>query len=153
MVLQWSDTDNKLHAVIRRGPVGERPDSHSDRRKKSSSGEPDTEMAKPVRRHHCSQCSLSFKWLWKLIQHEGTHTWEKPHPCSQCGKRFTLLGNLKKHKGIHTGEKPFQCSQCGKRFSRSEHLKSHGRTHTGEKPHHCSQCGKRFTQLGEPEKA
>ncbi|KAM9492697.1 uncharacterized protein ACWYII_004434 isoform 3-T4 [Salvelinus alpinus] len=33
----------------------ERPDSHSDRRKKSPSGESDTETPKPVRRHHCSQ--------------------------------------------------------------------------------------------------
>ncbi|XP_064817895.1 cilia- and flagella-associated protein 251-like [Oncorhynchus masou masou] len=52
----------------------ERPDSHSDRRKKSPSGEPDAETPKPARRHHCSQCNLSFKWLWKLKQHDRTHT-------------------------------------------------------------------------------
>nr|XP_023996620.1 cilia- and flagella-associated protein 251-like isoform X2 [Salvelinus alpinus] len=47
----------------------ERPDSQSESRK-SPSGEPDPETPNPAMRHHCSQCNMSFKWLWKLKEHE-----------------------------------------------------------------------------------
>ncbi|CAL4245947.1 unnamed protein product, partial [Meganyctiphanes norvegica] len=89
-----------------------------------------------------SKCDKAFSHNNALINHQRTHTWEKPYQCSQCDKAFSHKGNLTSHQKTHTGEKPYQCSQCDKAFSQKGNLARHQETHTGEKSYLCSQCDK-----------
>ncbi|XP_057352678.1 histone-lysine N-methyltransferase PRDM9-like [Manis pentadactyla] len=81
-----------------------------------------------------------------LIQHQRTHTREKPYVCRECGRGFTQTAHLIRHERIHTGEKPYVCGECGQGFTQKEHLIPHGRIHTGEKPYVCGECGRSFTE-------
>ena len=80
-----------------------------------------------------------------LVQHQQTHSGEKPFVCSTCGKVYTAKNTLVQHQRVHIGEKPFLCTDCGKAFTIKQHLMPHQRTHSGEKPFSCSKCGKAFT--------
>ncbi|XP_053146320.1 zinc finger and SCAN domain-containing protein 25-like isoform X1 [Hemicordylus capensis] len=98
------------------------------------------------RPYSCSYCGKSFSRKSYIIKHERIHTGEKPYICSHCGKGFISKSDLIKHERTHTGEKPYICSDCGRSFSRKQFLVTHRRTHTGEKPYKCSECGKSFSQ-------
>ncbi|XP_025031761.1 zinc finger protein 397-like [Python bivittatus] len=98
------------------------------------------------RPYSCSYCGKSFSRKSYIIKHERIHTGEKPYICSHCGKGFISKSDLIKHERTHTGEKPYICADCGRSFSRKQFLVTHRRTHTGEKPYKCSECGKSFSQ-------
>nr|XP_032835713.1 zinc finger protein 664-like [Petromyzon marinus]XP_032835715.1 zinc finger protein 664-like [Petromyzon marinus]XP_032835716.1 zinc finger protein 664-like [Petromyzon marinus] len=99
-----------------------------------------------AKRQQCDRCAYSTDRAVNLIEHQRTHTGEKPFKCSACEMAFAWSSNLKKHERTHTGEKPFKCAVCGKAFARSSVLQSHQRTHTGEKPFKCTVCDKAFSQ-------
>lgn len=49
------------------------------------------------------------------------------------GKPFRERSSLINHQRTHTGEKPHGCIQCGESLSQKSHLLSHQMTHTGER--------------------
>uniref|UniRef100_A0A8C5RMD1 Uncharacterized protein n=1 Tax=Laticauda laticaudata TaxID=8630 RepID=A0A8C5RMD1_LATLA len=98
------------------------------------------------RPYSCSYCGKSFSRKSYIIKHERIHTGEKPYMCAHCGKGFISKSDLIKHERTHTGEKPYICADCGHSFSRKQFLVTHQRTHTGEKPYKCTECGKSFSQ-------
>uniref|UniRef100_F6VWP3 C2H2-type domain-containing protein n=2 Tax=Ciona intestinalis TaxID=7719 RepID=F6VWP3_CIOIN len=99
-------------------------------------------------RHHCGWCEYSSVHKHCVVQHERTHTGEKPYRCTVCGRHFTLSGNLARHMRTHTGEKPYKCDFCDRRFTQDSDMRTHARTHTGERPFKCPICGKSFNQSG-----
>ncbi|XP_044048807.1 zinc finger protein 354C-like [Siniperca chuatsi] len=54
------------------------------------------------------------------VNHNKSHTRERPFSCTVCDKRFGCKGNLHAHMRSHTGEKPFTCTVCNKSFSAKE---------------------------------
>uniref|UniRef100_A0A670ZHW7 Uncharacterized protein n=1 Tax=Pseudonaja textilis TaxID=8673 RepID=A0A670ZHW7_PSETE len=98
------------------------------------------------RPYSCSYCGKSFSRKSYIIKHERIHTGEKPYMCAHCSKGFVSRSDLIKHERTHTGEKPYICADCGRSFSRKQFLVTHRRTHTGEKPYKCTECGKSFSQ-------
>ncbi|XP_053545413.1 oocyte zinc finger protein XlCOF6.1-like [Bombina bombina] len=73
-----------------------------------------------------------------------THKSHMRNVCSECGKRFTRKSSLVNHQKTHSGERPFSCSECGKCFAEKSNLIKHQSIHTGEKAFSCSYCGKCF---------
>ncbi|XP_067870263.1 gastrula zinc finger protein XlCGF49.1-like [Heterodontus francisci] len=87
-----------------------------------------------------------FKSKNDLLQHQRTHSGERPFTCSVCGKGFTQPSHLHAHQLVHTDDRPFYCSDCEKSFKSKNDLLQHQRAHTGEKPFTCSVCGKGFSR-------
>ena len=49
-----------------------------------------------------------------MMEHERTHSSERPYACSFCDKRFGEKGAANKHELIHSGEKRYGCDFCDK---------------------------------------
>ena len=81
----------------------------------------------------------------EVLNHERSHTVEKPFKCSNCNKSFSTKSNLMRHAKVHTGKKPLQCSICDKTCRNQGDLMAHARLHAVEKPFHCSDCDKDFS--------
>lgn len=93
----------------------------------------------------CAFCDKRFKSNNMLLEHENTHTGERPFKCSECPKDFTSKYTLNFHQKIHTVRgRPFECDTCPKRFYSPQNLAQHVRTHSGVRQHVCTECGKAF---------
>jgi hypothetical protein len=84
----------------------------------------------------CSTCQRSFTRRTILVNHERTHTGEKPFSCSLdgCGKTFAQQGDKTRHEQAQHAEKTFRCGSlrnaspswgCGKTFRRKDGLLEH----------------------------
>ena len=54
-------------------------------------------------KHICRHCSHRCWTSTKLVQHERTHSGEKPHACKVCFKRFSRKDYWKIHEDTHRG--------------------------------------------------
>ncbi|XP_062829616.1 zinc finger protein 436 [Anolis carolinensis] len=120
--------------------LGEDPESCLEKGKLSCSPQVDERLKK------CPECGKGFAWQSELIEHQRSHTGERPYSCSYCGKSFSSKAYIIKHERIHTGEKRYICSHCGKGFTFSSELLRHQKIHTREKPYLCPDCGRSFSQ-------
>lgn len=107
----------------------------------------------------CSFCNKDFRSTRDRMDHENTHTGNRPHTCRICSKSFASTSSLHKHIQLHpgafrpkkinrsapTGPKIFECSFCGKTLKGTRDRDEHENTHTGSRPHKCRICPKRFT--------
>ncbi|CAN8011924.1 unnamed protein product, partial [Ixodes pacificus] len=91
-----------------------------------------------VSRRECRYCSYTSESTTKVIQHERTHTGERPFVCGMCNKAFTQQSNLIRHVRIHNKEKPYSCRLCGYRSNDSGRVKDHvTAVHLKDHPHTC----------------
>ncbi|XP_067120137.1 zinc finger protein 85-like [Centruroides vittatus] len=61
--------------------------------------------------HACKTCGKEFKWNYMLLQHERTHSEERPFKCDICNKGFKWKMQLNSHLETHTDECNYVCQQ------------------------------------------
>jgi len=97
---------------------------------------PTSEGSKRGLRFVCSTCQRSFARRTILVNHERTHTGEKPFSCTfqGCSQTFAQQGDKTRHEQAQHTEKTFICGNtrdegpswgCGKRFRRKDGLLEH----------------------------
>ncbi|XP_023239754.1 zinc finger protein 224-like [Centruroides sculpturatus] len=64
----------------------------------------------------CKICGKDFKWKYMLLQHQRTHSEDRPFKCDICNMSFKWKDQVKTHKKIHSEERPFKCDICNKAF-------------------------------------
>ncbi|CAL4220831.1 unnamed protein product, partial [Meganyctiphanes norvegica] len=79
--------------------------------------------------YYCRHCNKSFPLNTKLIEKKAEDTPDTQCKSSQCENAFTEK-HLVEHDKSHTGEKPYKCDHCEKAFSEKTDLLTHKQTHT-----------------------
>ncbi|XP_041458248.1 zinc finger protein 585A-like [Lytechinus variegatus] len=94
----------------------------------------------------CEYCRKVFKTKRSVLQHQKTHSNERPFSCGICLKTFKMKSTLMEHIEIHNDGKPHPCQTCGKQFKTRKCLQNHmGRNIcTGTRPYVCEKCNKSF---------
>jgi len=82
-----------------------------------------------IQKHQCRYCDFKTHARNVIIEHERTHTGEKPEICQWCGKGFNAKKTLRNHERLHTGEKPYQCKICPTSFAQRTSLNVHMNSH------------------------
>jgi hypothetical protein len=96
------------------------------------------EERKPESLHICSTCQRSFARRSTLVNHERTHTGEKPFSCTfkGCSQTFAQKGDKTRHEQTQHTENTFRCGSsdseglswgCGREFPRKDGLLEHHR--------------------------
>jgi uncharacterized Zn-finger protein len=84
----------------------------------------------------CPVCQQTFTRRTGLVNHQRTHTGEKPYTCkiAGCDQTFKQQGDKTRHEEAQHGEKTFICGDstwgCGKAFGRKDGLLEHHRKTT-----------------------
>jgi hypothetical protein len=103
-----------------------------------SKSELPAEATKPQNSFACQICQQSFTRRTSLVNHQRTHTGEKPYSCtvSGCDRTFAQQGDKTRHEQAQHSEKTFICGGtsdegvswgCGKAFGRKDGLLEHHR--------------------------
>ncbi|XP_038139014.1 zinc finger protein 335-like [Cyprinodon tularosa] len=93
--------------------------------------------------HMCDKCGKSFKKRYTFKMHLLTHIQSlgDKFKCEFCDYTCENKKLLLNHQLSHTNDRPFKCDYCKYSTSKEEFLVSHmAIKHTGEKPFSCDMC-------------
>ncbi|XP_047224782.1 zinc finger protein 335-like [Girardinichthys multiradiatus] len=93
--------------------------------------------------HMCDKCGKSFKKRYTFKMHLLTHIQSlgDKFKCEFCDYSCENKKLLLNHQLSHTNDRPFKCDYCKYSTSKEEFLVSHmAIKHTGEKPFSCDMC-------------
>ncbi|KAM4571933.1 zinc finger protein 335-like [Fundulus diaphanus] len=93
--------------------------------------------------HMCDKCGKSFKKRYTFKMHLLTHIQSlgDKFKCEFCDFTCENKKQLLNHQLSHTNDRPFKCDYCKYSTSKEEFLVSHmAIKHTGEKPFSCDMC-------------
>lgn len=107
----------------------------------------DTKAQPCLKKFNCCFCEKKLNTSYQKMEHERTHTKEKPFLCKICGRRFVALPTLRRHNSTHN-KSSYQCSTCLKFFKQKSSLTRHIDAHFGQSAKNAlCDCGKTFTQF------
>jgi len=105
-----------------------------------------SKLMKEKKSHKCWICGKIFTQRYHMVQHERTHTGERPNKCKDCDKAFINNTELNRHVRLHHEGNKYQCEECGKELLNLKTVRRHKIMHKGIKPFQCSRCPKKFLE-------